>query len=53
MYSDLALFERNFGVTTEDVVVVKEGNDFIVGLKCQGEIKNFDPVLRELSAILE
>ncbi|MBY0386163.1 hypothetical protein K2X05_13475 [bacterium] len=53
MYSDLALFERNFGATKEEVVVAKEGNDFIVGLKCQGEIKNFDQVLKELSTILE
>lgn len=53
MYSDLALFERNFGVTQEPVMVTKEGNDFIVGLKCQIDVENFESVLKALSTILE
>ncbi len=53
MYSDLALFERNFGATTDDVVVVKEGNDFIVGVKCVTPMEDFDEVIEALSTILE
>jgi hypothetical protein len=53
MYSDLALFERNFGTQTSDVAVVKEGNDFIIGVKCAAPMDNFDEVIKALSTILE
>ncbi len=33
MYPDSGLFEKSFGPSSEDIVIVKEGNDYIVGLK--------------------
>ncbi len=33
MYPDSRLFEKSFGAEIEDIAVVKEGNDFIIGLK--------------------
>jgi hypothetical protein len=53
MYSEHSLFERNFGTNTSDVVVVKEGNDFIVGVKCSAKMEDFEEVLTALSSILE
>ncbi len=52
MYSDMELFERNFGQTEKSVVVAKEGNDYILGMKCQTDMDNFGDVLKELSTIL-
>ena len=53
MYSDISLFERNFGATTKDVVVVKEGNDFIIGVKCATPMEDFAEVISALATILE
>ncbi len=53
MYSELELFERNFGSDTADVVVVKEGNDFIIGMKCVTPVETFDEVIEALSSILK
>lgn len=54
LYSDVALFEKSFGITSETVVTAQEGNDFIVGVKCVGaDDAPTDRVVKALATILE
>jgi hypothetical protein len=53
MYSEPNLFEKSFGQTKESVVVVKEGNDFIIGVQCHADDENHDNVIKALASILE
>lgn len=53
MYSDHVLFERNFGSTTEDVKIVKEGNDFIIGIRCFQDQEDHSSVLKILATVFE
>jgi hypothetical protein len=47
------LFEKSFGQTKESVVVVKEGNDFIIGVQCHADDENHENVIKALESILE
>jgi hypothetical protein len=52
LYSDMALFEKSFGKTDENVVVAKEGNDYIVGIKSTTELNDFSEVIKALDLIV-
>ena len=45
MYPDSALFEKSFGATAEDIVIAREGTDFIVGLKNSAQFEKHEEIV--------
>jgi len=48
MYPDSGLFEKSFGTTSEDIVLAKEGSDYIVGLKNSAQFEKHQDIIRAI-----
>lgn len=48
MYPDSGLFEKSFGVDAGDIVIAKEGSDFIVGLKNAAQFEKHQEIIQAI-----
>jgi len=46
MYPDAGLFEKSFGSQSEDIVVAREGKDFIIGLKSAEQFEKHSEIIQ-------
>ena len=52
MYPDAGLFEKSFGASSEDIVIAKEGNDYVVGLKNAAQFDKHAAIIEAIRARL-
>lgn len=48
MYPDAGLFEKSFGAGSEEIVIAKEGTDYIVGLKSSAQFDKHNEIVQAI-----